>query len=66
MSGLFGGGKSSKPADPVPPPPPPQVDDATAKLNEQDRVARRSGRRSTILTGDAGLPDLGSTTTTGM
>lgn len=65
MSGLFGGG-SKKAADPPPPPPPPQVDDAVAKVNEQDKASRRQGRRSTILTGDAGLPDLGSTSNTGM
>lgn len=61
MSTLFGGG-------PKPPPaiaPPPQVDDAMSRLNEQDRAARKQGRRSTLLTGDNGLPDLGSTTKTG-
>jgi hypothetical protein len=34
-------------------------------MNEQDRVARRSGRRTSILTSESGLPDLGTTTRTG-
>lgn len=63
MAGLLGGG--ARPPAPVAPPPPPMVDDATSRLNERDKVARRQGRKSTILTGDSGLPDLGSTTTTG-
>ena len=58
MSSLFGGG----PKPPPPAPPPPQIDDAIARINEQDRTARRSGRRTTVLTGDTGLPDLGTTT----
>mgnify|MGYP001809673049 CR=1 FL=1 len=62
MATLFGGGG---PKPPAPAPPPPQVDDATARLNEQDRAARRSGRRTTVLTGDSGLPNLGTTTRTG-
>lgn len=63
MAGLLGGGAKAQPAQVVAPPP--QVDDATSKLNEQDKVNRRQGRKSTILTSDGGLPDLGSTTTTG-
>jgi hypothetical protein len=62
MASMFGGG----PKPPPPAPPPPQVDDATARLNEQDRAARRSGRRTSVLTSDTGLPDLGTTTRTGM
>ena len=61
MSTIFGGG----PKPPAPAPPPPQVDDATARLNEQDRAARRSSRRTSILTSESGLPDLGTTTRTG-
>lgn len=45
---------------PPAPSPTPQVDDATARLNEEQRTARRQGRKSTILTSDSGLPDLGS------
>jgi hypothetical protein len=41
------------------------VDDAVAKLNAEDASARRLGRRSTILTSDNGLPNLGTTTRTG-
>lgn len=63
MASMFGGGP--KPTPPAPPPPPPQVDDATARLNEQDRAARRSGRRTSVLTSDTGLPNLGTTTRTG-
>lgn len=63
MSGLFGGGAKAAPV--APPPPVPQVDDATSKMNEADKAARRQGRKSTILTSDGGLPDLGSTTVTG-
>lgn len=62
MSGII---NTPKPKPPPPIAPPPQVDDAQAKLNEQDRAAKRAGRRTTILTGDSGLPDLGSTTRTG-
>jgi hypothetical protein len=57
------GGSGPKPQPPAPPPP--QVDDATARINEQDRAARRSGRRTSILTSESGLPDLGTTTQTG-
>lgn len=57
------GGSGPKPQPPAPPPP--QVDDAVARMNEQDRVARRSGRRTSILTSESGLPDLGTTTQTG-
>jgi hypothetical protein len=63
MGGLFGGG--SKPTPPPPVAPPPQVDDAQQRLNEQDRAAKRVGRKTTVLTGDNGLPDLGTTTRTG-
>ena len=42
-------------------PPPPMVDDALARRNQQDRTVRR-GRGTTVLTGDNGLPNLGSTT----
>jgi len=60
MSGIFGSApKVNRPA------PPPMVDDAVAKLNAEDASARRLGRRSTILTSDNGLPNLGTTTRTG-
>ncbi|MBK9156738.1 MAG: hypothetical protein IPM11_01180 [Micropruina sp.] len=61
MSGLFGGGvpKATVPA------PPPQVDDATMKINAEDAAARRQGRKTTILTSEQGLPNLGSTSRTG-
>ena len=57
MASLF-----SKPAMPKPAAPPPQVDDANARLSDADRAARKVGRRTTVLTGDNGLPDLGATT----
>lgn len=38
----------------------PQIDDAAARMNARDRALRR-GRGTTVLTGDAGLPDLGKT-----
>jgi hypothetical protein len=62
MATLLGG---SGPKPPSTAAPPPQVDDAVARMNEQDRVARRSGRRTSILTSESGLPDLGTTTRTG-
>jgi hypothetical protein len=63
MSGILP--KAPKPQAPSVPPPTPQVDDAVARMNDQDKVSRRQGRKSTILTSDNGLPDLGSTTVTG-
>jgi hypothetical protein len=62
MAGLF-----SKPKIPAPTPsaPPPMIDDARSKLNAVDRTLRRRGRSTTILTGDSGLPDLGTTTQVG-
>lgn len=62
IANLFGGGKTPKP---VVAPPPPQVDDAAMRINEQDKAAKLAGRKSTVLTGDSGLPNLGSTTKTG-
>jgi hypothetical protein len=62
ISGLFGGGKK---AQVVTPPPAPQVDDATARMNEAEKMAKRKGRKSTVLTGDNGLPDLGATSSPG-
>jgi hypothetical protein len=62
LLGLFGGGGAPKP---ILPPPPPQIDDATARLNAEDKASRLAGRKSTILTSDSGLPNLGSTTSTG-
>jgi len=56
MSGLF-----SKPKVPEPPPVP-TVDDAQARVNAMDRTLRR-GRATTVLTGDTGLPNLGTTKT---
>lgn len=60
MAALFGGG----PKPPAASPPPPQIDDARARQNETDKALRRAGRRSVMLTGDSGLPDLGTTTRT--
>lgn len=56
MSSLF-----SKPKVPEPPPVP-TVDDAQAQMNAADRALRR-GRGTTVLTGDTGLPNLGTTKT---
>lgn len=61
MSGLFGGG----PKAPPPLAPPPQIDDAQSRINAEDASARRQGRKTTVLTSDSGLPNLGSTTKTG-
>jgi hypothetical protein len=61
ISGLFGGSKPKV----MTPAPPPQVDDAAARMNEAERAAKRKGRKSTVLTGDNGLPDLGATSQTG-
>lgn len=61
MASLIGG----SPKLPAPVAPPPQVDDAQSRLNEQDRAAKRAGRKTTILTSEGGLPNLGSTTKTG-
>jgi len=62
MGFLFGGGGG---AEPVKTPPPPQADDATAQINAEDQKARQTSRRSTILTSDDGLPNLGATSVTG-
>lgn len=61
MSGIF------SPKIPKPPkaPPPPMIDDARTRLNAVDRTLRRRGRSTTILTGESGLPDLGTTTQVG-
>lgn len=56
MSGLF-----SKPKVPEPPPVP-TIDDAEARKNAMDRTLRR-GRATTVLTGDTGLPNLGTAKT---
>lgn len=56
MSGLF-----SRPKVPEPPPVP-TIDDAEARKNAMDRTLRR-GRATTVLTGDTGLPNLGTTKT---
>lgn len=61
MSGLFGGG----PKAPPPVAPPPQIDDAVSRINAEDAAARRQGRKTTVLTSDSGLPNLGTTTKTG-
>ncbi len=65
MSGLFGGGGAARPPQVVQPSPAPQVDDATAKINSEDAAARRQGRKTTILTSDSGLPNLGTTSRVG-
>lgn len=45
-------------------PPVPMIDEAANRQREDDRRSRlRRGRGTTILTGDGGLPNLGSTTT---
>jgi len=62
MSGMFGGGG---PKAPPPVAPPPQIDDATSRINAEDQAARKQGRRTTILTSDTGLPNLGTTSKTG-
>ncbi len=62
MSGLFGGGATPKV---VQPPPAPQVDDAVARINAEDTAARRQGRKTTVLTSDQGLPNLGTTSRVG-
>lgn len=64
MSGMLGGSSAATPKVTYPSPAP-QVDDATSRINAEDRVNQRKGRRSTILTGDTGLPDLGTTTKIG-
>ena len=61
MSSLF----SPKMPKPPTPAPPPMIDDARSKLNAVDRALRRRGRSTTILTSEAGLPNLGTTTQVG-
>jgi hypothetical protein len=34
-------------------------------MNEAEKMAKRKGRKSTVLTGDNGLPDLGATSSPG-
>jgi hypothetical protein len=51
------------PAPPKPPPPVPQIDEGVKMRNEQDRLALRRGRGTTVLTSDQGLPNLGATST---
>lgn len=48
---------------PVAPPPVPQIDDVAVRRMDADRALRRRGRGTTILTSDAGLPNLGTTVT---
>jgi len=47
---------------PVLPPPVPQIDEAAARRMARDRTLKR-GRGTTILTGENGLPNLGTTVT---
>lgn len=55
MSILFGGAK------PTAPPPIPTIDDAVKQRNSEDQSLVKRGRATTVLTSDAGLPNLGST-----
>lgn len=61
MAGMFGG----KPKPPAPIAPPPQIDDAVSRINAEDQASRKQGRRTTILTSESGLPNLGTTSKTG-
>jgi len=54
MSSLF------NPPKPQAPPPVPQLDNAISARNASDTLAMRRGIGTTMLTGDQGLPDLGS------
>lgn len=61
-------GDAPKAPPPPPPPPPPVVEDAAAKAqDEADRLRRRRGIASTILTGPqgAGTPAVGTKTLLG-
>lgn len=55
MTALF-----SKPKPPAPPPPVPQVDEAKAGVSRRNRSLAKKGLASTLLTGEGGLPNLGS------
>ena len=65
VSAIFGGPKVPS-ASPVPPPAP-TVDNSQAQLDaaaRQQAAAMQRGRSSTMLTGGAGLNDMGSTSKT--
>ena len=50
MSGIFGGKPDAPP--PLPPPPPvPTIDEARLRAENADAMARRRGRRASVLTG---------------
>lgn len=55
MGGLFSGPKAPKPPPPpAPPPPTPTVDEAAQSSEAEDKLRRRKGRASTVLSQDAG------------
>lgn len=62
MGGLFG-----KPKTPqvVMPPPTPVVDESAKERSERDALARRRGRRATVIAGAAGAPKTASKTLLG-
>lgn len=62
MGRLF---SAPKPPPPQLPPPVPQVDEAAKVRDERDRRSARRQAATTVLTGDAGLPNLGVTKTPG-
>lgn len=63
MGSIFGGGKQSSPPPPPPPPPitpPPPVpttDEASMRAESADALAKRRGRRASVLTGDTGVEE---------
>lgn len=67
MAFLFRAPKLPKsPEAPEPPRAPPQVDEARQSLEQRDKLRRRRGRASTILTNNAGeVPAVGTKTLTG-
>ena len=50
MSSLFGSSAPKAPAAPAPLPPVPTVDDAANSSEAEDKLRRRKGRASTVLT----------------
>jgi hypothetical protein len=51
--------KPPTPPTPQAPPPVPRIDEAMQRVRDRDQAVRR-GAASTMLTGEGGLPNLGS------
>lgn len=57
MTKMFGGGSHGSP---TPPPPVPTLNQAIAQREADNSALMARGRMTTVMTGDNGLPDLGT------